>query len=179
MYWLLAAIFILTALTMPKLRPLGIVGCVMLGLMLVWGVVQRMRAQDPATERGHPTAPTSAVGVFPLDALQSQELRIAGNGAPYELRGRLTNASSDERLRSFTAQITRRDCYEGALDPSGCMTLWQSQQWVELSLAPGESREFSSSFWTRGDVPRAKGVVKDEIEIVAADGQAASGQASP
>jgi hypothetical protein len=172
-YWVLAAVFLLIALTVPRLRSVGIAGCVVLGLMLSWGVVQRLLVQGPQEERGKPTAPTSAVSVFPLEALKFEQLRLAGNGAPFELRGRMTNSSTDMRLRSFTAEITRRDCYEGALDPSGCVTLWQSRQWVELLLAPGESREFANAFWTRGEVPRVRGVIKDEILIVAADGEPA------
>lgn len=170
MYWVLAAIFLLIALTVPRLRALGIAGCVILGLMLAWGMVQRVHNQAPAEERGRPAAPTSAVSAFPVASLKSEQLRLAGNGAPFELRGQVSNQSTDMRLRSFTAEIVRRDCYEGALDPSGCVTLWQSRQWVELVLVPGESREFASSFWTRGDVPRARGTIQDEIRIVAADG---------
>ncbi len=174
MYWLLAAIFIVVALTVPRLRPIGIVGCVLLGLMLIWGVVQRVRTGDPDTQRGHPASPITALGAFPLENLKAESLRVAGNGAPYELRGRMTNTSTNLKLRSFTALIARRDCHQGALDPTGCDPLWQSRQWVELALAPGESREFISPFWTRGDVPRARGTVQDDIQIVAADGQALS-----
>jgi hypothetical protein len=178
-YWVLAAIFLLIALTNRRLRPIGIVGSVILGLMLSWGVLQRLRGTGPQEVRGSPSSPTSAVAVFPLDALKAEQLRLAGNGAPFELRGYIANGSNDLRLRSFTVEITRRDCYEGALDPSGCVVLWQSRQWVELMLEPGESREFASSFWTRGDVPRARGTVQDQIELVAADGQKAVKQATP
>ncbi|MFL6577074.1 MAG: hypothetical protein ACJ8MR_10670 [Povalibacter sp.] len=170
-YWVLATIFLLIALTVPRLRPIGIVGSVILGLMLAWGVLQRLRGAGPEDVRGSPSAPTSAVTAFPLTALKAEQLRLAGNGAPFELRGHVTNNATAVRLRSFTVEITRRDCYEGALDPSGCVTLWQTQQWVELMLNPGESREFANSFWTRGDVPRARGTVQDQFEVVAADGQ--------
>jgi len=173
-YWVLAAIFLLIALMVPRLRPVGVAGAVILGLMLGWGMLQHMRGQGPAEERGRPTQPTSAVRIFPLTALKSDELRVMGNGAPFDLRGRMTNQSQDLRLRSFTVEIARRDCYEGALDPSGCVTLWTSRQWVELVLAPGESREFVSSFWTRGNVPRSRGTVQDEIRVVAADAELAA-----
>ena len=176
-YWILAAIFLLIALAVPRLRPIGIVGSVILFLMLGWGMLERLRGVDPsaATERGRPTAPTSAVRSIPVASVHGEDLRLAGSGAPYELRGRIENRSSDMQLRSVTAEITRRDCYEGALDPSGCVVLWQSRQWVEAgSIAPGEAREFASQFWTRGEVPRARGTVQDEIVIVAADGVPAS-----
>ena len=176
-YWVLAAIFLLIGLTVPRLRPVAIAGGVILGLMLGWGVLQRLRGAGPQEIRGSPAAPTSAVTSFPLNSLTTERLRLAGNGAPFELLGQATNRAEDLRLRSFTVLITRRDCYEGALDPSGCVTLWQSRQWVELLLEPGERREFASSFWTRGDVPRARGTVEDHFEVVAADGQPAAATA--
>ncbi len=172
-YWFLAAIFLLIALAVPKLRPVGIVGSVILVLMLGWGMLERLRVEEPeggGPERGRPSSPTAAVRSFPLTDFAGDELRIAGNGAPYELHGQITNRSAELRLRSFTAEITRRDCFEGALDPSGCVVLWHSRQWVDVAVAPGESREFASQFWTRGDVPRARGTVRDDIAIVAADG---------
>ncbi|HEY6643991.1 hypothetical protein [Povalibacter sp.] len=172
MYWIIAAIFLLIALVVPRLRPIGVVGSVILILMLGWGMLARMlgKAPEVVPERGRPSAPTLAVQSFPLTELDSEELRIAGNGAPYELRGVIVNRSTTLRLRSFTAEVVRRDCFEGALDPSGCVVLWQSRQWVDASAAPGESREFASQFWTRGDVPRARGATRDDITIVAADG---------
>lgn len=171
-YWFIAAIFLLIALAVPRLRPVGIVGSVILVLMLGWGMLERLRGKETedVPERGRPSAPTAAVRSFPLTDFSAEDLRIAGNGAPYELRGRVANQSAELRLRSLTAQITRRDCYEGALDPSGCVVLWQSRQWVEVAVAPGDSRDFASQFWTRGEVPRARGTVRDEIAIVAADG---------
>lgn len=171
-YWVLAAIFLLIALTVPKLRPVGIVGSVILMLMLGWGMIERLMGRDPnvGSERGSPSAPTSAVRSFPLVDLVGTDLRIGGNGAPFELRGHIANRSKDMRLRSFTATITRHDCFEGALDPSGCVVLWASRQWVEVGVAPGEARDFASQFWTRGEVPRARGSVRDDIVIVTADG---------
>lgn len=181
MYWILATVFLLIALAVPKLRPVGIGGCVVLGIMLVWGMLQRLSgdAPDSASTRGSPTAPTTALQPFPLQALETSNLHIAGNGAPFELRGHAANASTDMRLRSFTVRITRRDCFEGALDPSGCVLLWQSTQWVELPLAAGEGREFASSFWTRGEVARARGRTEDDIEVISADGEALRAVESP
>jgi hypothetical protein len=175
-YWILAAIFLLIAFAVPKLRPVGIFGSVLLGLMLGWGMVQRLRNEPPdtASVRGSPSSPTSAVRAFPLEMLDAKGLRIAGNGAPFEVRGHVTNRSTDMRVRSFTVMISRRDCFDGSLDPSGCSVLWESRQWIELSLPPGESRDFASSFWTRGDVPRARGRIQDTIDVVAADGEPAS-----
>lgn len=174
MYWVLASVLLIIALTVPRLRPIAIGGGVVLGLMLGWGVLQRLRSHEPAQlpTRGSPTSPASVVSPFPAEQLEASNLRLTG-GAPFELQGHIANRSADMRLKSFTVTIARRDCYEGALDPSGCVVLWQGQQWVELALAPGEGREFSSSFWTRGEVPRVRGTIQDEIRIIAAEGEPA------
>jgi hypothetical protein len=173
-YWVLAAIFLSIALAVPRWRPIGIVGSVLLGLMLGWAMLQRLRATSSDEIRGSPSSPAAAVVVFPLDALDAEELRLLGSGAPFELRGRISNKSPLHRLRSFTVEITRSDCYEGALDPSGCVVQWRTRQWVELSLEPGQTREFANTFWSRGDVPRARGTLRDTIKLVAADGQSAN-----
>lgn len=173
-YWVLAAIFLLIALAVPRLRPVGIFGCIVLGLMLSWGMLQRLRSQDPDTpSRGSPSSPALIVRAFPLNAIRATDLRLTGSGAPFELRGRITNESHEMLLKSFTVAITRRDCFEGALDPSGCAVLWQGQQWVELVLGPQESREVSNPFWARGEVARVRGTIRDEIRIVAAEGEPA------
>jgi hypothetical protein len=174
-YWVLAAIFLLIALTLPRWRFVGVTGTVVLVLMLGWGMLERLRDTDPADAagRGSPAAPTAAVRPLPLTSLKAVNLRLTGSGAPFELRGHVTNLSSGMRLKSFSVQIERRDCYAEALDPSGCVTLWTGRQWVELALNPGQDREFSSSFWARGEVPRSRGQIRDEILIVAADGESA------
>jgi hypothetical protein len=67
--------------------------------------------------------------------------------------------------------VTRRDCYEGALDPSGCVVLWQDRHWLSLSVPPEQTRDFSTSVWMRGAAPRSRGTLKDSFEIVAASGE--------
>lgn len=172
MYWVLATVFLVIALAVPRLRPVGIGGGIVLGLMLSWGMVQRWVGQGPADTptRGSPASPASSIKPMALEQIVASDLRLSGNGAPFELRGHVKNVSSEIRLRSFTVEIVRRDCYQGALDPSGCVVSWQGRQWVEQVLDPGEDREFQSSFWARGEVARLRGTVKDEIRLVAADG---------
>ena len=174
MYWVLATIFLLIALMVPRLRPLGIFGCIVLGLMLSWGMLQRWRSQGTELPtRGSPSSPGLVVAPFPLDAVVAKDLRLTGSGAPFELRGHIANESHNLRLKSFTVDITRRDCFEGALDPSGCVILWQGQQWVEAGLPPQQEREFSNPFWARGEVARVRGTIRDEFRVVAAEGEPA------
>lgn len=170
-YWILAAIVVLITLSVPRLRPAGIVGCVILGLMLVWGVVQRLRGMDATSEeRGRPVSPAINLQAVPIAAIQVEGLQLSGGGAPFQLRGRVTN-NSDLALRSITVQIVRKDCYEGALDPSGCATLWQDQHWTDISVPPHEARDFEEAIWARGTSPRPRGTVKDEFAVLSATGQ--------
>lgn len=177
-YWILAALCLLIALTMPRLRIGAIVGCVVLGLMLGWGVIQRLHAPDSAHDsvpvRGSPTAPAVVLGAFPLDAVQATELQLSGGGAPFELRGRIANRSESLQLRSVTLQITRRDCFAASLDPSGCERFFQNQQWVAVTVPPLQEREFATSFWVHGSAPRSRGTLKDSFSVVAATGEPAA-----
>lgn len=175
MYWILATIFILVALVVPKLRPVGVIGCVLLGAMLTWGVVQRLRgggAEDEpkVQQRGRPTSPAAAFQVIALDLVHVEDVKMTGGGAPFELRGRIEN-TSDALLKSVTLLVTRRDCYEGAIDPSGCALLWQDRHWISIVIPPGQSREFSSSVWMRGAAPGGRGTIKDTFTLVAASGE--------
>ena len=177
-YWILAAICLLIAFTVPRLRVPGIIGCVVLGLMLGWGVVQRLRGPGPASSatapvRGKPVSPGVVFGAFPLDSIKVMDLQLTGGGAPYQLRGRIFNESRDRTLKSITFQITRRDCFPGALDPSGCEMLWQNQQWVSLAIPPQQEREFATSFWAHGSAPRARGTLDDNFKVLIATGEPA------
>lgn len=175
MYWILATIFIVIALAVPRYRPVGIVGCVLLGAMLTWGVIQRLRTapdddQPQVQQRGRPTSPAAVLQIIAPDRVQVDNLKMSGGGAPFELRGRIEN-KSDALLKSITLLVTRQDCFEGALDPTGCTVLWQDRHWISIAVPPGEARDFSNSVWMRGAAPKVRGTVKDSFEVVAASGE--------
>lgn len=176
MYWILATIFILIALTVPRWRPVGIVGCVLLGGMLLWGVLQRMRGDNEdepqVQQRGRPTSPAAVLQTISPDLVVVDHLQLTGGGAPFELSGRIDN-QSQALLKSVTLLVTRRDCFEGALDPTGCVILWQDKHWMPVTVPPQQARDFSSSVWMRGAAPRARGTLKDSFEVVAASGELA------
>ena len=175
-YWILAAIFLLVMLAVPKMRPVAAVGCVILGGLLLWGVIERVRGIDPGTvpERGRPTTPAAATQSFPLEELQLSDLKLEGGGAPFRLTGRAANQSTELRLKSLMLDISRRDCYEGALDPSGCAVIWRGRHWVKVSVPPQQARDFATSIWARGDAARVVGTKRDEFQIVAASAEPAS-----
>lgn len=175
-YWILAALCLLIALTVPRLRIPAIVGCVLLGSMLAWGMIQRWRGPEPSTStagpvRGSPISPAVVLGAFPLEFVKASQLQLTGSGAPFQLRGRVANESPAGDLRSITVQITRQDCHAGALDPSGCEPFMQNRQWIALTVPPQQEREFAVSFWAHGSAPRPRGTLQDSFKIVAATGE--------
>lgn len=175
-YWILAAIFIVIALSQPRLRPLGVVGCVVLGTMLAWGIVQRLRSEDAsqaaaAQQRGKPVSPAAELHSVPLTMVAAENLRMSGGGAPFELRGRIANNTSDVTLRSVTIRLIRRDCYADAVDPSGCVKLWQDDHWIAVAVPAGQARDFVEAIWMHGNAPRARGTVTDTFELIAASGE--------
>ena len=173
-YWILATVFILIALAVPRLRPVGVIGCILLGAMLLWGVVERLRGgnedEPQVQQRGRPMSPGTVLQTIPLDQVAVGNLQLTGGGAPFELSGRIENKSA-ALLKSVTLLVTRRDCFEGALDPNGCVIVWQDRHWLPLSIPPSQARDFSTSVWMRGAAPRGRGTLKDSFEVVAASGE--------
>lgn len=173
-YWILATIFILVALVVPRLRPIGVIGCVILGAMLTWAVIQRLRGgaddESEVQQRGRPTSPATSLQAIAPDLVVIGNSQLSGSGAPFELRGRITN-KSDALLKSVTLLVTRRDCFQGALDPSGCTVLWQDRHWMSVSIPPQQARDFADSIWMRGAAPGGRGTPKDSFEVVAAAGE--------
>lgn len=173
MYWILATILLLAMLAVPRARPFALVGLVILGAMLAWGMLGRLRAVDPPqqAERGRPTTPAAVLSTFPIDRVELQNMQLSGGGAPFRLTGRVGNRSTDLVLKSLMLDIARSDCHEGALEESGCTLFWQTRQWIDLSVPPEEERNIAVSIWARGDAPRAIGEARDEFKIVTASGQ--------
>lgn len=177
-YWILAALCLLIALRVPQLRIAALAGFVALSLLLAWGMLQRVRSpaeqvQVPKRSSGEPVSPAAVVSAFRLDDIATTDLHLVGSGAPFELRGRIGNQSTEMELRSFTVAMTRRDCFPGALDPSGCDLIWSNEQWFAFTLVPGEAREIAATFWARGVVPHERGTIQDSFEIVSATGRPA------
>jgi hypothetical protein len=182
-YWILATIFILIALVVPRLRPIGVIGCILLGAMLTWGVVQRLRGSSDAEQaqvqqRGRPSSPAATLRNIAPDQVVVGDLQLVGSGAPFQLRGRIEN-KSNALLKSVTILITRRDCFDGALDPTGCAVLWQDRHWVSVAIPPQQARDFSSSIWMRGGAPGGRGTIKNYFEVVAAAGELAPPASAP
>jgi len=177
-FWAFIAVIALSllAITLSSRGVVRAVGGVLLAGLLVFGLVLRL-ANEPGPDpdqRGKPTSPAAAVTSIPLDAIKVADLKLTGGGAPFELRGTIQNLSGDTRVRSITLRIVRRDCFEGALDPTGCAVIWQDQHWIPVNVPPDAERKFDASFYARAPVSRLRGTMKDEFRLVAASGEPAT-----
>jgi hypothetical protein len=172
-FWAFAAsvLILILTITISNRGVVRVIGGVVLAALLVVGVVQRLRTgSSPEGERGKPASPAAVVAAIPLESIQVHELKLTGSGAPFELRGSIQNASTQTRLRTLTVQIVRRDCFESAIDPTGCAVIWQDRHWLKVDVPPQSERRFATSFYAHTTVPRARGTVKDEFKLVAATG---------
>lgn len=174
MFWIFAALILLALLsiTITHRGPVRIAGSVALAALLAWGLYQRLHTRpdaEPLPPRGKSSSPALITQAMPLAAIELGSLELTG-AAPFELRGTISNRSADVRLTALTLRIVRRDCYEGAVDPSGCVVIWDDQHWIRRSVPAGETREFVETIWAHTAVPRARGTIKDEFELIAASG---------
>jgi hypothetical protein len=125
------------------------------------------------------STPASAIDTVGVAQAQIEGLQIIGATAPWEFSGTVINRAPEHTLLSATIRITRRDCFEGALDPSGCVVLWEGSKRVNLSVPPGEQQKFVESVSPRGSVPRAQGMIKDEFVLAGLTGRRVERAAAP
>ncbi len=175
-FWAVIAVIAVALLTITLTNRgiVRVIGGVALAGLFVFGLVLRLaNAPGPDAERvrGKPSSPAAAITAIPLEAIKVDSLTLSGGGAPFELRGRIENLNTDIRLRSITLSVVRRDCFEGALDPSGCVVIWQDRHWISVSVPPESEREFASSFYARTSISRPRGTIKDEFTLIAATGE--------
>jgi len=173
-FWIFAALILLAILgvTITHRGPIRIAGCVALAAMLGWGLYQRLNTRPeahPMPPRGKSASPAIATQAIALDSIGLVDLKLTGGGGPFELRGSIANRS-DMKLTALTLRTTRRDCFPGAIDPSGCIVIWEDQHWIRWAVPAGETREFAETIWAHTPVPRVRGTIKDEFELIAANG---------
>jgi hypothetical protein len=168
------AVFLLVVLTLVLgvKRIWTVLGLVVVGLF-VFAVVRRIATTPEAEPDAGPVAitPAAAIESLSVDQAAVAELEITGSTAPWKFTGTIVNRSNEHTLRSATIHVIRRDCYPGALDPSGCMVLWESSKRVNLETPPGEQQRFVEQLSPRASVARPQGTVQDEFELIGLTGR--------
>lgn len=169
------AIILLVGLTLilGRKRIWTVLALVAVGLFIVAAVKRITSAPDESISRA-PIPRTSLATA--IDALASNDaeltdLRITGSTAPWRFTGTITNLVKTHTLTSAIVEIRRMDCYEAALDPSGCVVLWKGNKRVDLDVPPSETRSFAEPVSPRGSVPRPQGELRDEFELVGLNGR--------
>jgi hypothetical protein len=142
--------------------------CALLGLALY----QRLTVPQSTdlAPRGKSAPPATINQLVPVTSLELSDVALSGGGAPFQIRGKLANHDARLTVSSITLRTTRRDCFEGALDPSGCVVIWQDQHWIRWSVPAQQAREFVETIWAHTPVPRARGTIKDEFDLIEATG---------
>ena len=174
-FWAFAAsvLILILTITISNRGVVRVAGSIVLAILLAVGLSQRLlnrSGPDAESQRGKPSSPAAVSTAVPLDVVQVAEVQLSGNGAPFELRGAIRNSSADMRLRSVTLRIVRRDCFDGAIDPSGCIVVWEDQHWIQVNVPVNAERKFDDAFYAHTSVPRPRGTFKDEFRLIAASG---------
>jgi len=173
--WLLALVLVIVAISIVGIRRVGLAVALALGALLILAIVRRLTTEpmpDADLARQQlPSTPGVPVVSVPLDAVQALGLELSGSGAPFDFSGRIVNSSTELTLASITFNLERLDCYEQALDPSGCEVLWRGEKTVYLTVPPGEERRFAIAVWARDSVPKARGNRRDVFEIATVSGR--------
>jgi hypothetical protein len=177
-FWIVAALVLLGILsvTITHRGPVRIVGAILLVLALGWAFYQRLtlpREDDTLAPRGKSSPPASFSQPVPIADIELSDLTLTGGGAPFEIRGKVTNRNTTLQVSAMTLRTTRRDCYAGAVDPSGCVVIWQDQHWIRWQVPAGTTREFVETIWAHTPVARARGTIKDDFELLDATGTVA------
>jgi hypothetical protein len=175
-FWIVAALVLLgiLAVTITQRGPVRVAGYVLLTLSLGWALYQRLTVPVENSQlgtRGKSSSPASLSQPVPIADVELSELALTGGGAPFEIRGRIANRNTALQLAAVTLRTTRRDCYADAIDPSGCVVIWQDQHWIRWPVPPGETRDFVATIWAHTPVPRARGTIKDGFELLEATGR--------
>ena len=171
--WIPAVILLVVlTLILGVKRIWTVLALVAVGLFAI-AVYRRLATTPEEAVENAPSAFTPAAAIESLPPARAivSDLTITRSTAPWEFRGTVLNRSDDHTLLSATIRITRRDCYEGAMDPSGCVLLWEGSKRVNLQTPPGQQQPFAESISPHGSVPRAQGQIKDEFQLVGLTGK--------
>lgn len=171
--WIPAVILLVVLTLILGVKRIWTVLALVAVCLFALAVYRRLSAvQEDTTDTDAVTStPAAAIESLPPSQATIEDVAITGSNAPWEFRGTVLNRATTHTLVSATVRITRRDCYEGALDPSGCVVLWEGSKRVNLATPPSGQQRFAEQVSPRGSVPRAQGVVEDEFELVRVTGR--------
>jgi hypothetical protein len=163
--FLLLAVAILLAFT-RRFRKVGLIMSCVLLLMLFWFSARMVNESGSASNTASSSASSAAAIARP--AAQLSALKLTGNGAPWQLTGTVQNISAST-IHSLTINIQRFDCPNATAPPSDCVLLWQGSHVPRVTLASGASTRLDERFYSHEEIPRLRGVARDQVELTAVD----------
>ncbi|MEM6946425.1 MAG: hypothetical protein AAF565_21990 [Pseudomonadota bacterium] len=145
-----------TAILYPPARILAI--AVVVGLLVLVRIYFLTLGNDDGID-----ARQLAAEAVALDAVALEEAR----GLTY-LRGRVTNADEEARLRSFRIDLKLFDCPDAEGPLTDCAVIAEDEGIARVDVPPGQTRAFESVH-RFSDRPDVLGTVRWEIEITGAE----------
>ena len=164
---LLLLLTVALALT-PRYRRVGLILSAVLIVLMGWQLLAPTAShlsKPPANVVSNPVQASA----LPIEQVQLTSAVLSGDGAPWRLAGVLTNHAK-VMVREVQLLIVRRSCDlpDQAFDQ--CLLVWQGEHTLQIKIPTGTTQSFEASVWSHDSVPKPAGVVRDQIQVVAANG---------
>jgi hypothetical protein len=145
-----------------RYRQLGLGLSGVLLLLLAWSFthLEHENIQPANTSAGNSSSRSTAVPA------QLSAMKLAGNGAPWQLTGSVQNTGSTA-IRALTLSIERVDCAADSVAQADCAVVWRGTHVARIDLAAGASAKLDERFYSHEELPRLQGVARDHITLVA------------
>ncbi len=128
MQWALLAIIVIALFLLSGRHPkwaFGLFGA----LVVTISALLFFSQEDAETSRGQ---------IDPEDVTVENIVSLPAYGGSYRLAGRIQNHHSHAALKEVVLSIIMQDC-----EASGCLTVGQTDEQVNLRVPPGQARDFS------------------------------------
>ena len=164
---LLLMLTVALALT-PRYRREGLILSAVLIVLMGWQLWVPTASNLRTPQASVASTPSQAVAL-PTEQIQLTSPVLTGDGAPWRLAGTLTN-HAQSMLREVRLLIVRRSCSlpDQAFDQ--CLLVWQGEHTLQIKIPTGATQSFEVSVWSHDSVPKPVGLVRDQIQVVAANG---------
>ena len=164
---LLLLLTVALALT-PRYRREGLILSAVLIVLMGWQLLAPSASNLRTPQASVASTPSQAVAL-PTEQVQLTSAVLSGDGAPWRLVGTLTNHAQG-MLREVRLLIVRRSCDLPDQAFEQCLLMWQGEYTLQIKIPTGTTQSFDVSVWSHDSVPKPVGLVRDQIQVVAANG---------
>jgi hypothetical protein len=163
---LLILLFVTVWLSLTKrYRRVGMPLCAIMIALIIWQTVSEVtEISKPVTVSSASSSSAFVVSLSP-SAVQLSDMELTGNGAPWRLRGKLTNSAA-VAISAVTVEITRHSCNSVTSEFASCKLVWQGIHTVRIKVPAGASEPFENDIWSHTPVSRQVGVIRDNFQVI-------------